>query len=136
MTYLKTQITDNQLSSCYVIPGLDLDKEKRKSMYIDFNPVVFSKIKEVAEKRFNIKFEEIVGRSKKAKPVFYRQLLIYFIRKNTLLSAKEIGKLFGNRDHSTILFSVNSIEDYISTDDTVRKYVYDFCVRLLDYLRE
>ena len=34
---------------------------------------------------------------------------MYLSRNLTGLSYKEIGKMFGNRDHSTVVYAVNSI---------------------------
>jgi len=54
-----------------------------------------------------------------------RQVAIYLIRKLTNLSTPEIGKEF-NRDHSTILHSINKVEASLkSGDDTLQTHIRD-----------
>tara|TARA_R110002126_G_scaffold63960_5_gene163996 strand:+ start:702 stop:1328 length:627 start_codon:yes stop_codon:yes gene_type:complete len=45
--------------------------------------------------------------------VLVRQLAVYFSKKFTLLSTPSIGRIFGNRDHTTILHSIRKIEGLI-----------------------
>ena len=54
-----------------------------------------------------------------------RQVAIYLIRKLTNLSTPDIGKEF-NRDHSTILHSINKVEATLKNgDDTLQTHVRD-----------
>ena len=39
-----------------------------------------------------------------------RQIAIYLIRSMTNLSLDDIGKEFDNRDHSTVLYSIQQVE--------------------------
>ena len=39
-----------------------------------------------------------------------RQIAMYLIRAMTNLSLDEIGKVFDNRDHSTVLYSIQQVE--------------------------
>lgn len=49
--------------------------------------------------------------------VYARKLSMYFMRKNTTLSYKDIGLLHGSRDHSTIIASLDFIKDQLSIHD-------------------
>ena len=54
-----------------------------------------------------------------------RQVAIYLIRKLTNLSTPDIGKEF-NRDHSTILHSINKVEATLKNgDDTLQTHIRD-----------
>ncbi len=54
-----------------------------------------------------------------------RQVAVYLIRKLTNLSTPEIGKEF-NRDHSTILHSINKVEASLKNgDDTLQTHIRD-----------
>ena len=45
-----------------------------------------------------------------------RQIAMYLIRSMTNLSLDEIGKVFDNRDHSTVLYSIQQIEKKMKKD--------------------
>ena len=45
-----------------------------------------------------------------------RQISMYLIRKMTNLSLKDIGDEFGGRDHTTVLHSIDRVEDMIKND--------------------
>ncbi len=54
-----------------------------------------------------------------------RQVAIYLIRKLTNLSTPDIGKEF-NRDHSTIIHSINKVTDALKNgDDTLQTHIRD-----------
>ena len=70
---------------------------------------------------YGISTEEIKGKRRDRKYVLPRQLAIHHIRYNTDLTLKEIGSLFGDRDHSTIIHAADTIQD-------LEKYDYEFWV--------
>lgn len=49
-----------------------------------------------------------------------RQIVSYLAKTMTLRSLPEIGRLLGNRDHTTILHGVRKIEDLIGSDQEMR----------------
>jgi chromosomal replication initiation ATPase DnaA len=76
-----------------------------------------------------LSFEDLQGEGRKHGKTLARQSLIYFIKQNTVFSLKGIAEFFGQRDHSTIIHSIKTIEDYLSqiniTEDKklVQKYL-------------
>ena len=70
----------------------------------------------VAE-RFGISRAELVGSSRAATPLRARQVAIYLTRELTDLSLPQIGRLYGGRDHSTVLNSLRRIEAGIGDDE-------------------
>ena len=59
-----------------------------------------------------------------------RQVAIYLIRKLTNLSTPDIGKEL-NKDHSTILYSINKITDALSTgDEDLRSHIQDITANI------
>ena len=59
-----------------------------------------------------------------------RQVAIYLIRKLTNLSTPDIGKEFG-RDHSTVIHSINKIEDALKRgDDNLRNHIRDITANI------
>jgi chromosomal replication initiator protein len=69
----------------------------------------------VAE-RFGISRAELVGSSRAATPLRARQVAIFLTRELTDLSLPEIGRLYGGRDHSTVLNSLRRVETGIGQD--------------------
>ena len=61
--------------------------------------------------------EALVGKQRMRQTANARQVAIYLIRSLcTSLSFEEIGKYIGNRDHTTILYSVQQVEKKMKTD--------------------
>jgi len=59
---------------------------------------------------FGISRAELVGSSRAATPLRARQVSIFLTRELTDLSLPQIGRLYGGRDHSTVLNSLRRIE--------------------------
>ena len=58
----------------------------------------------------------IRGQQRVRAAVSARQIAMYLIRSMTSLSLDEIGKVFDNRDHSTVLYSIQQIEKKMKKD--------------------
>ena len=54
-----------------------------------------------------------------------RQIAVYIVRELTTLSMENIGKEFGNRHYSTIVYTVQQVEKDIKTDPSLRETVED-----------
>jgi chromosomal replication initiator protein len=78
---------------------------------------------------YNVPYEEIIGPSQKKIYSIPRQISMYFIDLYCWISYETIGKLFNNRNHSTVTTSINNVKGFIGTD---RKYADN--IRLLDDL--
>ncbi len=59
----------------------------------------------------------MTGKSRKQEIVFARQIAMYLIRELTSASLKSIGNFFGGRDHTTVMHSVNTIDNLLKSDD-------------------
>ncbi len=77
---------------------------------------------QVAE-RFGISRAELVGSSRAARPLRARQVAIYLTRELTELSLPEIGRLYGGRDHSTVLNSLRRVEASLDEDEELAQRV-------------
>jgi chromosomal replication initiator protein len=69
----------------------------------------------VAE-RFGISRAELVGSSRAAIPLRARQVAIFLTRDLTDLSLPQIGRLYGGRDHTTVLNSLRRVEASLDED--------------------
>ena len=78
----------------------------------------------VAE-RFGISRAELVGTSRAALPLRARQVAIFLTRELTDLSLPQIGRLYGGRDHSTVLNSLRRVEASLGEDSELAERVQD-----------
>jgi chromosomal replication initiator protein len=69
----------------------------------------------VAE-RYGVKIEALCGHRRTRTVVLPRQVAMYLSRQLTDLSLVEIGRMFGGRDHTTVLYACEKIGGMISAD--------------------
>jgi chromosomal replication initiator protein len=68
---------------------------------------------------FGISRAELVGSSRAATPLRARQIAIFLTREMTDLSLPQIGRIYGGRDHSTVLNSLRRIEAGLAEDEAL-----------------
>ncbi len=78
--------------------------------------VSIANIQKIISDFFNISIDHITGKTRKRNVVVARQLGMYFAKNMTDISLKEIGRQFGNRDHTTVLHSIKTINNLLDTD--------------------
>lgn len=71
---------------------------------------------EFVSKYYNVDPDIIKGQQRVREAVAARQISMYLIRTMTNLSSDDIGKVFGNRDHSTVLYSIEKVEKQMKND--------------------
>ncbi len=79
---------------------------------------------------FTVSQRELTGKGRKQTVSTPRQIAMHLIRKHTDLSLEEIGKLFGNRDHTTVLYGVQRVQDRKGDDKAFRQLVDKLEARL------
>ena len=57
---------------------------------------------------------------------------ISFLREETSMSLSAIGKVLGNRDHSTVLHGCLKISELIHSDDNIKKQIFNIKDTLLE----
>ena len=67
-------------------------------------------------KYYGVDKEVLCGQQRVKDAVAARQIAMYLIRSITKLSVVDIGKVFDNRDHSTVLYSLKQVEKQMKTD--------------------
>lgn len=80
-------------------------------------------IQETVAKYFNIDPKDIAGSKRSADIVFPRQIAMYLCRTVPQLSLPQIGKDFGNRDHTTVMHACNKIEKEIKENKNTKLIV-------------
>ncbi len=84
-----------------------------KSSFVKNN---IQKIQQVVAEYYNITVEDLKSKKRKASVAFPRQIAIYLCRTMTDESFPKIGIQFGGRDHSTVMHSVDKIDNEIKTN--------------------
>lgn len=78
------------------------------------NPKFADLVKSDIEAFFNV--EDLAVKSRKRHIILARNFAIYLIRKNTTMSLNEISRHFGNKDHATMLHSIQTFEADFATN--------------------
>lgn len=87
-------------------------------------------IKESVSIYYNISVTDIESKYRKHEITLARQMCMFIAKQLTQLSLKSIGSNFGGRDHSTVLHSCQTIENYLVTDRSV-KHAYEALMKKL-----
>ena len=88
-------------------------------------PVTIEKIIGEVARTYNVTPAEIRGMRRTANISAARQTAIYVVREITGMSMEDIGKEFGGRDHSTIVYSLKSLENNLNSDRRLKETVED-----------
>lgn len=78
---------------------------------------------DVTAEHFNITSSDIYSVNKSRNIAYPRQIAMFLCRKLTDLSLSDIGKIMGNRDHSTILHGIDKVEKNIDKDSTTQNTI-------------
>ena len=78
------------------------------------------KIIDIIAKYYKLSKSEIQGKSRRQEIVLARHISMWMIRNITNLTYKEIGKLFKDRDHSTVMSSIEKIDYQLKINETVK----------------
>jgi chromosomal replication initiator protein len=100
-----------------VLSGI-YDKVKK----VDLSP---DKIKQIVADYFSLSIKDLEGERRSQDYVVPRQIAMYLIRELTNYSLPQIGELFGGRDHSTVLHSIEKIKKDLKKDENLRACIED-----------
>lgn len=88
----------------------------KRAVKIDDKPLTVDEIIETVCNHFNVSPSAVGGKSRKRDFVVARQVSMYLALKYTKMPASRIGKLVGNRDHSTVIHSCTQVENRLKVD--------------------
>ena len=102
------------------------DVVKKSNEYI---PTPESIIEYIA-KYFGLDSEVLQGQGRGRDIVNARQIAMYLIRRMTNLSLNDIGKAFGDRDHTTVLHSLDKVEKQMRSDPAFAETVKEITTNI------
>ena len=92
-------------------------------------PIKVEKIISEVSRTYNVTESDILSNRKTAPLVLARQVAMYIARETTDLSFKAIGESFG-KDHTTVLYNVNKIEEFLRDKPYEKELVEDIIKNL------
>lgn len=95
-------------------------------------PITVEKIILEVSRTFNVSTEDIRSNKRSSNISKARQIAIYVVREITEMSMDSIGKEFGGRDHSTVLYALNQVEKLMERDSKTRSAVNDIIKNIRD----
>ena len=86
-------------------------------------PITIPEIQQSVCEFFKIKISELMSNRRSRAFSIPRQIAIFLSREMTDQSLADIGAVFGNKDHTTVIYSVQKIKDLIPKDDRIKSAV-------------
>src|SRR5215472_2534859 len=93
--------------------------------------VTIDLIQKRVSEHFNLREQDLKMRSNTRAIAFPRQVAMYIVKQLTTASLPEIGRQFGGKHHTTVLHSINKIEELRRSDKELNRTI----TRLMDALQ-
>ena len=111
----------NRIIAHATLVGRDITIELTKDILSDLlrasnRKITVDDIQKQVAVHFNIRISDMFSARRARQIARPRQIAMYLSKNLTSLSYPEIGRKFGNRDHTTIMHAVKKIEDVIKLD--------------------
>jgi chromosomal replication initiator protein len=104
--------------------NIDVVKEALKDVLSKENkPITPTEILRVVAAHYGLKVTDIKAKSNAKTIAFPRQVAMYMCKELTDLSYPEIGKLFNDKHHSTVMYSVTQIKKMLDSDQQFARTV-------------
>ena len=91
-----------------------------KRLSINPSELTHQRIIGVVGEYYKISKGDIIGKGRKAEIIMARHMAIWMVRKLLLLPFKKIGRIFGNRDHSTIMSSIRNMDRKMTINSIIK----------------
>lgn len=143
-TYLAEKLKNNirqlegalkKMSAYTSLTGNPINLNAAKSCVADVisgtepTSVTVDRILELVAKKYNVSVDDLSGSKRSKEIVVPRHIAIYMIRNVTQLSLPAIGKLL-NRDHSTVLSSIETIEKRMAAEPVLDQEIRDMIAEI------
>jgi chromosomal replication initiator protein len=116
---------------------VDLAKTVIKNFVSEINKeVTVENIQKLVADHLQIPVDNLFGKTRKRSIVIARQLSMYLAKTMTDRSLKNIGDVFGGRDHSTVIYSIKTVQDLMETDNYFKETVLELEKKIKNSLRE
>jgi len=93
-------------------------------VHVQDRRVTIDSIQKAVAERFQIKQIQLKEKSNTKKVVYRRQVAMYLVKELTDASLPEIGRAFGGKHHTTVIHSVNKIEQTRHIDPELNRLLH------------
>ncbi|MBQ7596105.1 MAG: chromosomal replication initiator protein DnaA [Clostridia bacterium] len=96
-----------------------------KDIIVDNQPkaITVEKIVQEVARTYGVDAADIISKKQDAATVEVRQMAMHIVRELTSMSTNAIGKEFGGRNHTTVLYSLQQFDDKLKTRSDIRDKV-------------
>ncbi len=94
-----------------------------RDVYNSNRVISIDKIQNVTSNFFSISLNDMLSPRRSRPLARPRQIAMYFAKKLTTRSLPEIGRKFANRDHTTVIHAVKTIEKLLENNDEIKKNI-------------
>ena len=95
----------------------------KRAVKVDDNPLTVDEMLDTVCNHFSVTLSAVNSKSRKHDLVIARQVTMYLAQKYTKMPASRIGRLVGNRDHSTVIHSCAQVENRLKVDSSFKEEV-------------
>ncbi|MDY6847441.1 MAG: chromosomal replication initiator protein DnaA [Chloroflexota bacterium] len=81
-------------------------------------------------KTFGVSNDRILGRERTREVTLPRQIAMYLMREEGGVSLPKIGEIIGGRDHTTVIYACDKVNNLMETDEQLRRQVLQIRERL------
>ncbi len=85
----------------------------------------FQRIIAVLQKRYTYSLEDLCNKHRNKEIAQVRHMAMYLMKKLTNKSLRDIGGFLGGRDHSTVMYALQKIEEQIKDDHRLQTQVHE-----------
>jgi chromosomal replication initiator protein len=109
------------------LSGIPLTLELAHTALTDFLPqgvdLKPNDVLEAVSKSFGVSNERLLGRERTREVALPRQIAMYLMREEGGVSLPQIGAFIGGRDHTTVIYACDKVNNLMETDDRLRRQV-------------
>lgn len=117
-----------------LMPSKEFTNDDLTKILIEYNkiePTLYEKVNDLSPdavmqaicRVFSLQKSDLVGESREKNVALARQMAFWFYKHELDLSYPTIGKLFGGRNHTTIMHGHNKIKDLLESDQKIKDKV-------------
>ena len=103
-----------------------------KDVFNQIRVITVDKIQNVVSNYFNIALTDMLSQRRSRPLARPRQIAMYLAKKMTSRSLPEIGRRFANRDHTTVIHAVKTINRLAEQDEEMKKNIIQIKNLLLE----
>jgi chromosomal replication initiator protein len=110
---------------------LELAESCMRGMPIRHHQVTVDDVMALITSEFAITIRELTGKGRTQSVSLPRQMAMFLLRQHTESSLEDIGRVFGNRDHTTVLYAVGKIGERSQSDKMFKELLEGLSNRLM-----